>query len=233
MCEHEEVFALLDLPSVPLVHILGLLPHTSLLPLAASCKYLHTTVHSSPSLWRRLLLEPSMLTCTCATQSFILVLRKHGSSVTAVKVKYSEEDGYIEHMQQLLAFLAASCPSIIHVSLPYLTTYDFPPTNQLKLLVSSFPHITSLTIKMYDSSKGLEELAKLHKLKQLHLCFDNNRESQRKLRTVFSSLGELRKVTIGAAIFDPSTPGEFFGKQFLLPHYKYPPFPQVLHLRPS
>ena len=127
MGEHEEVFALLDLPSVPLVHILGLLPHTSLLPLAASCKYLHTTVHSSPSLWRRLLLEPSMLTCTGATQSFILALKKHGNSVTAVKVKYSEEDGYIEHMQQLLAFLAASCPSINHVSLPYLTTYDFPP----------------------------------------------------------------------------------------------------------
>ena len=134
-----------------------------------------------------------------------------------VKDKFQLTDNLnegVEHMQQLLAFLAASCPSINHVSLPYLTTYDFPPTNQLKLLVSSFPHITSLTIKMYDTSKGLEELAKLHKLKQLHLCFLNNRESQRKLRTVFSSLGELRKVTIGAASFDPSTLGEFFGKQF-------------------
>ena len=210
MGEHEEVFALLDLPSVPLVHILGLLPHTSLLPLAASCKYLHTIVHSSPSLWRRLLLKPSMLTCTCATQSFILVLKKHGNSVTAVKVKYSEMDGYFEHMQQLLAFLAASCPSIIHVSLPYLTTYDFPPTNQLKLLVSSFPHITSLTIKMYESSKGLEELAKLHKLKQLHLCFLNDKKSQLKLCTVFASLRDLRKVTIGAASFHSNSPGGFF-----------------------
>ena len=98
MCEHEEVFALLDLPFVPLVHILGLLPHTSLLPLAASCKYLHTIVHSSPFLWRRLLLKPSMLTCTCATQSFILVLKKHGNSVTAVKVKYSEMDGYLKRV---------------------------------------------------------------------------------------------------------------------------------------
>ena len=243
MGEHEEVFALLDLPFVPLFHVLGLLPHTSLLPLAASCKHLHTIVHSSPSLWRRLLLKPSMLTCTGATQSFILALKKHGNSVTAVKVKYSEEDGYLEHMQQLLAFVAASCPAVNHVSLPYLTTYDFPPTNQLKLLVSSFPHITSLTIKMYESSKGLEELAKLSKLKQLHLIFFNDRESQKKLRTVFSSLGELRKVTIGAGGFHTSTPGEFFGKQFsynvncellievLLLQYKYIPFPQVLHLR--
>ena len=57
MGELEDVFALLDLPFVPLFHVLGLLPHTSLLPLAASCKYLHTIVHSSPSLWRRLLLK--------------------------------------------------------------------------------------------------------------------------------------------------------------------------------
>ena len=127
MGEHEEVIALLDLPFVPLFHVLGLLPHTFLLPLAASCKHLHTIVHSSPSLWRRLLLKPSMLTCTGATQSFILALKKHGNSVTAVKVKYSEEDGYFEHMQQLLAFVAASCPAVNHVSLPYLTTYDFPP----------------------------------------------------------------------------------------------------------
>ena len=200
------MFALLDLPSVPLLHILEFLPHSSLMPLAASCKFLHAIVHSSSNLWRRLNLLPSMLISPTATQSFIEVLRKHGSRVKAVKVKYTEEKGMLENMQQLLAFLAASCPSLVHISLPYLTTYKFPPTNQLRLLVNSFPNLRSLTIKMYDTSKGIEQLAKLSSLEHLHLVFSNDRKSQEKLSTVFSSLKRLRKVTIGSVSFATSIP---------------------------
>ena len=203
----EEMFALLDLPTVPFLHILGFLPHSSLLPLAATCKYLHATVNSSSQFWRRLTLLPSMLMSATTTQSFIGVLRKHGSCVRAVKVKYTEEKGMLENMQQLLAFLAASCPSLLHISLPYLTTYNFPPTNQLRLLVNSFPNLRSLTIKMYEGSKGIEQLVKLSSLENLHLVFSNDRKSQEKLSTVFASLKRLRKVTIGAVSYDPSRPG--------------------------
>jgi len=206
--EHgKEMFALLDLPTVPLLHILGFLPHPSLLPIAASCKSLHATVHSSSKLWRQLTLLPSMLMSSTTTQSFIGVLGKHGSRVRAVKVKYTEEKGMLENMQQLLAFLAAFCPSLVHISLPYLTTYNFPPTNQLRLLANSFPNLRSLTIKMYEGSKGIEQLAKLSSLEHLHLVFSNDRKSQEKLSNVFASIKRLRKVTIGAVSFDPSRPG--------------------------
>jgi len=123
-------------------------------------------------------------------------------------VKYTEEKGMLENLQQLLAFLAASCPSLVHISLPYLTSFNFPPTNQLRLLVNSFPNLRSLTIKMYDStSKGIEQLANLGSLENLHLVFSNDRRSQEKLSSVFASLKRLRKVTIGAVSFDPSRPG--------------------------
>ena len=125
--QSETTFALLDLPTVPLLHTLSFLPHSSLLPLAASCKFLHATVHNSSNLWRRLTLLPSMLILPTTTQSFIRVLRRHGSSVRAVKVKYTEERGMLENLQQLLAFLAASCPSLVHISLPYLTAFNLPP----------------------------------------------------------------------------------------------------------
>ena len=68
-----------------------------------------------------------MLILPTTTQSFIRVLRRHGSSVRAVKVKYTEERGMLENLQQLLAFLAASCPSLVHISLPYLTAFNLPP----------------------------------------------------------------------------------------------------------
>jgi len=113
----------------------------------------------------------------------------------------------LENMQQLLAFLAASCPSLVHISLPYLTAYNFPPTNQLRLLVNSFPKLKSLTIKMCETSKGLEQLAKLRSLEHLHLVFSNDRKSQEKLSIVFASLKRLRKVTIGAVSYHPSRPG--------------------------
>ena len=204
----EQMFALLDLPTIPLLHILSFLPHSSLMPLASSCKLLHATVHSSPSLWQRLNLLPSMLMSPTATQSFIRVLRKHGSRVRSVKVKYTEEKGMLENMQQLLAFLAAPCPSLVHISLPYLTAYNSPPTNPLRLLVNSFPNLRSLTIKMYDStSKGFEQLAKLQSLEHLHLVFSNDRKSQEKLSTVFASLKRLRKVTVGAVSYHSSRPG--------------------------
>ena len=208
----EPIFALLDLPAVPLLHTLRFLPHSSLMPVAASCKFLHVTVHNSSNLWWRLTLLPSMLMSSTATQSFIGVLGKHGSSVRAVKVKYTEEKGMLENMQQLLAFLAASCPSLVHISLPYLTTYNFPPTNQLRLLANSFPNLRSLTIKMYETSKGIEQLAKLSSLEHLYLVFSNDRKSQEKLSNVFSSLKRLRKVTIGAVSYDPSRPGKL-GKE--------------------
>ena len=205
--QSETTFALLDLPTLPLLHTLSFLPHSSLLPLAASCKFLHATVHNSSNLWRRLTLLPSMLILPTTTQSFIRVLRKHGSSVRAVKVKYTEERGMLENLQQLLAFLAVSCPSLVHISLPYLTAFNLPPTNQLRLLVNSFPNLRSLTIKMYDStSKGLEHLANLSSLENLHLVFTNDRKSQEKLSSVFASLKRLRRVTIGAVSFDPSRP---------------------------
>merc|ERR1712013_85117 len=57
------------------------------------------------------------------------------------------------------------------------------------------------------SSKGLEELAKLHKLKQLHLSFLNDKKSQLKLCNAFSSLRDLRKVTIGGGGFHGNSPG--------------------------
>merc|ERR1712013_378334 len=57
------------------------------------------------------------------------------------------------------------------------------------------------------SSKGLEELAKLHKLKQLHLSFLNDKKSQLKLCNAFSSLRDLRKVTIGGGGFHSNSPG--------------------------
>ena len=107
----------------------------------------------------RLTLLPSMLMSSTATQSFIRVLRKHGSSVRAVKVKYTEEEEMLQNMQQLLAFLAASCPSLVHISLPYARTYNFPPTNQLRLLVNSFPNLSSLIIKMYETSNWLNSAA--------------------------------------------------------------------------
>ena len=151
------MFALLDLPTLPLLHILSFLPHSSLMPLTSSCKFLHATVHSSSCLWQRLTLMPSMLMSSTATQSFIRVLLKQGSYVRAVKVKYTEERGMLENMQQLLAFLATSCPSLVHISLPYLTTFNFPPTNQLRLLVNVFPNLRSLTIKMCETSKGFEQ----------------------------------------------------------------------------
>lgn len=122
-------------------------------------------------------------------------------------MKYTEERGMLENLQQLLAFLAASCPSLVHISLPYLTAFNHPPTNQLRLLVNSFPNLRSLTIKMYDStSKGLEHLANLSSLENLHLVFTNDRKSQEKLSSVFASLKRLQRVTIGAVSFDPSRP---------------------------
>ena len=134
-----------------------------------------------------------------ATQSFIDVLRKHGSSVRAVKVKDTEEKGMLQ--QQLLAFLAASCPSLVHISLP--RTYSFRSTNQLRLLVNSFPYLRSLIIKWYDSgSEGIEQLAKLSSLEHLHLAFINDRKSQEKLSAVFTALKRLRKVTIVAGNWD-------------------------------
>merc|ERR1719209_2245745 len=61
---------------------------------------------------------------------------------------------------------------------------------------------------MYDStSKGIEQLANLSSLENLHLVFSNDRRSQEKLSSVFASLKRLRKVTIGAVSFDPSRPG--------------------------
>ena len=197
----EKIFALLDLPPAPLLHILCFLPHSSLLPVAASCKFLHATVQNSPILWRRLTLSPSLLMSSTATQSFIDVLRKHGSSVRAVKVKDTEEKGMLQ--QQLLAFLAASCPSLVHISLP--RTYSFRSTNQLRLLVNSFPYLRSLIIKWYgydSGSEGIEQLAKLRSLEHLHLVFDNSRKSQEKLSAVFTALKRLRKVTIVAGNWD-------------------------------
>ena len=207
----EGMLDLLKLPNVPLLHILSFLPHTSLLPLAASCKYLHSAVHSSPSLWRRLTLLPSMLMSAAATQSFMLILRKHGSRLRAVKVKYIEEKEMLENMKQLLAFLAASCPSIVHISLPYLTTFNHPRSNQLRLLANSFPNLRSLVIKMYDAtSEGLQQLAKLHSLEHLYLGFINDRKSQKELSIVFASLKRLRTVTIGGVGYHSSKPGRTF-----------------------
>jgi len=120
---------------------------------------------------------------------------------------YTEEKGMLENMQQLLAFLAASCPSLVHISLPYLTTFNFQPTNQLRLLVNSFTNLRSLTIKMCETSKGFEQLAMLHSLENLHLVFSNDRKSQEKLSIVFASLKRLRKVTIGAVSYHTSRPG--------------------------
>ena len=216
----EGMLDLLKLPNVPLLHILSFLPHTSLLPLAASCKYLHSAVHSSPSLWRRLTLLPSMLMSAAATQSFMLILRKHGSRLRAVKVKYTEEKEMLENMKQMLAFLAASCPSIVHISLPYLTTFNHPRSNQLRLLANSFPNLRSLVIKMYDatsegrgnihSTEGLQQLAKLHSLEHLYLGFINDRKSQKELSIVFASLKRLRTVTIGGVGYHSSKPGRTF-----------------------
>ena len=60
-----------------------------------------------------------------------------------------------------------------------------------------------MIIKWYDSgSEGIEQLAKLSSLEHLHLVFKNDRKSQEKLSAVFTALKRLRKVTIGAGIWD-------------------------------
>ena len=78
-----KTFPLRQLPSVPLMYILRLLPHSALANLAATCSFYHAALHSSPSLWRRLTLLPT----GAATQSFRAMLRSHGSHVTAVRMK--------------------------------------------------------------------------------------------------------------------------------------------------
>ena len=92
-----KTFPLRQLPSVPLMHILRLLPHSALATLAATCSFYHATLHSSPSLWRRLTLLPTVLarsleaeTDGAAIQSFRAMLRSHGRHVTAVRIKRVE-----------------------------------------------------------------------------------------------------------------------------------------------
>lgn len=89
-----ETFTLLELPSEgPLMQILGLLPHNALGNVAATCPYLHATVHSSPSLWRRLFLRPATMdTTAAATQSLIAMLRQHGNDVVSVELKDTETE---------------------------------------------------------------------------------------------------------------------------------------------
>ena len=148
-----------------------------------------------------------------ATQSFMLILRKHGSRIRAVKVKYTEEKEMLENMKQMLAFLAASCPSIVHISLPYLTTFNHPRSNQLRLLANSFPNLRSLVIKMYDAtSEGLQQLAKFHSLEHLYLGFINDRKSQKGLSIgiVFASLKRLRTVKFGGVGYHSLKPGRTF-----------------------
>lgn len=71
--------------------------HGGTLDLAASCSSLHTTVHSSPSLWQRLTLRPTVLATTAnTTQPLLAMLRRHRHSRHAEYEKMRQDGGRTE-----------------------------------------------------------------------------------------------------------------------------------------
>jgi len=212
-----ETFPLLQLPSTPLLHLLRLLPHSTLGNLAASCSFLHATLHSSPSLWRRLTLLPTMVATVAFTQSFFALLRRHGRHVTAVRMKMAkgkEVHWNIVQEGQVLGVLALSCPHLRHLAIPYInlgssnSNYNGSSNyvgNLIKLIVNSLPHLISLEVRQLDaysaasSAGGLEDLAELQDLTHLALSVLNTRKTEKKLAAVFSKLHNLRKVSLGVS----------------------------------
>lgn len=194
-------FPLLELPSTPLLHLLQLLPHASLATLAASCSFLHATLHSSPSLWRRLTLRPTSVASAAATQALLAVLRRHGAAVTVVRLT----DGRGQYWQndavtQVLGLLAASCPLLPHLSLRAIILGR--ATNPLSVLATCLPHLTTLTIKhlhVLGGRAGLQELAGLTGLTHLVLRPNCSRKTMEMLALVFSQLRGLRMVSVGFA----------------------------------
>ena len=75
-----------------LLHLLRLLPHTSLANLATTCSSFYSIIHSSHSLWQRLTLRSSIMASTGATQAFYAMLRRHGRKVTAVRIIHREHN---------------------------------------------------------------------------------------------------------------------------------------------
>jgi len=194
-------FPLLELPSTPLLHLLQLLPHTSLATLAASCSFLHATLHSSPSLWRRLTLRPTSVASAAATQALLAVLRRHGAAVTVVRLT----DGRGQYWQndavtQVLGLLAASCPLLPRLSLRAILLGR--ATNPLSVLATCLPHLATLTIKhlhVLGGRAGLQELAGLTGLTHLVLRPNCSRKTMEMLALVFSQLRGLRVVSVGFA----------------------------------
>lgn len=194
-------FPLLELPSTPLLHLLQLLPHASLATLAASCSFLHATLHSSPSLWRRLTLRPTSVASAAATQALLAVLRRHGAAVTVVRLT----DGRGQYWQndavtQVLGLLAASCPLLPRLSLRAILLGR--ATNPLSVLATCLPHLATLTIKhlhVLGGRAGLQELAGLTGLTHLVLRPNCSRKTMEMLALVFSQLRGLRVVSVGFA----------------------------------
>jgi hypothetical protein len=194
----EKGFPLLLLPSELLLHFLRLLPHTALLPLAGSCSFLHSTVHSSASLWRALALRPAMAAGPATTQSLLAMLRGHGRHVEAVRMGYSEN---MANTQQVLAFVAATCPNLRHLAISCL--YAEENTNPLRLIAASFPQLVSLKIKHCESDKGIDQLGQFAKLTHLYIKITNDTRSQDHLTVAFRQLHSLRRVTVEAVGFYP------------------------------
>lgn len=189
-----ETFPLLQLPDSPLLHLLQLLPHTSLANLAASCSYLRATLHSSPSLWRRLTLRPTVE--AAATQSLLAMLRRHGHHVKTVKM--AKSSAYLWDTQ-VLGMLASFCPHLCNISIHYMCVRagDAP----LQLPNACLPNLASLTIKMMETTfvGGIEQLGELPHLRHLAVRLKICKESMRKLSIAFSKLHRLRRVSLGWA----------------------------------
>jgi len=194
-------FPLLELPSTPLLHLLHLLPHTSLATLAASCSFLHATLHSSPSLWRRLTLRPISVATAATTQALLTVLRRHGGAVTTVRLADGRGDYWRNDAEaQVLGLLAAFCPRLPHLSLRSITLDR--ATNPLRVLATCLPHLATLAIKhlhVLGSRAGLLELAGLTSLTHLVLRPNCSKKTMDKLALVFSKLHLLRVVSVGFA----------------------------------
>lgn len=227
-------FPLLELPSTPLLHLLQLLPHTSLATLAASCSFLHATLHSSPSLWRRLTLRPTSVASAAATQALLAVLRRHGAAVTVVRLT----DGRGQYWQndavtQVLGLLAASCPLLPRLSLRAILLGR--ATNPLSVLATCLPHLATLTIKhlhVLGGRAGLQELAGLTGLTHLVLRPNCSRKTMEMLALVFSQLRGLRVVSVGFAscLRSPHTRPHLAPATFLPPLLAHNPGLQEVEL---
>ena len=170
---------LLLIPFTPLLRLLQFLPHSSLLPLAASCSFLHSTIHSSPFLWSHLTLDPSMV--ATSPLSLIAMLREKGEHVRRVKIKFCGDPDMLNNI--IIAFLVSFCAKLEHLAFSYL--HSPHQSNPLQLLANSCPQLTSLKIKAFADHEGLEQISKLSNLICLFLFIKNDERSQSKIAEVF------------------------------------------------